>query len=69
MSELYIDQSGRIVTTVPERGPRYCDGCVYTPAVKGGYCSKEVPVEHLNSDGCAGFCSTRNVIYVEVKDE
>jgi hypothetical protein len=68
MSELYIDQLGRVVTTVTEEVRLGCSGCMYyTPNVYD--CTKNMPVEHLTKGRAESFCNTYKTIYIEVKDE
>jgi len=69
MSELYIDQLGRVVTTAPELTPSSCSGCMYYTAGYNTACLEPAPIEHVDEEGTPCFCADNSVIYIEVKDE
>jgi len=69
MSELYIDQLGRVVTTAPELTPSSCSGCMYCTVEDSTACLEPAPIEHVDEDGTPRFCADNSVIYIEVKDE
>jgi hypothetical protein len=69
MSELYIDQLGRVVTTAPELTPSSCSGCMYCTVEDSTACLEPAPIEHVDEEGTPRFCADNSVIYIEVKDE
>ncbi len=84
MSDLYIDQSGRVVTLSPEEQTKYpCTNCLYYKGDKlfdsrkpmreyVAFCDTDVmPVDnYLSPNRSHGFrCAMHDSIFVEVKGE
>ena len=72
IGDILIDQRGRVVRVSKEENIYSgCVGCVYyMKHIDIRICKEnELPVEHVNADGCGKLCCQLYFIYKEVNDE